>query len=201
MLLSLLFITTNILPFAAWPSTSRGRTAGSEFSSTARWASVCFSHSTTVRADWSCATAFTHPKLAARGMVGAVGTLLLFFSHAAFERDLGIYELVAVLGAITAGIAVGLIRGLSKDHHPSTIYGSQCVYGILLTLPVAGSPSLLLAPDHLGRPHDRSDPRRLPYPLRHLAGPPQSASEESAHSTGALRNPRTNLQKLRILNA
>lgn len=50
-------------------------------------------------------------------MVGAVGTLLLFFSHAAFERDLGIYELVAVLGAITAGIAVGLIRGLSKDHH------------------------------------------------------------------------------------
>ena len=79
-------------------------------------------------------------------MVGAVGTLLLFFSHAAFERDLGIYELVAVLGAITAGIAVGLIRGLSKDHHPSTIYGSQCVYGILLTLPVAGVAVFSLPP-------------------------------------------------------
>ena len=38
------------------------------------------------------------------------------------------------------------IRGLSKDPHPSTIYGSPSVYGILLTLPVAGVAVFSLPP-------------------------------------------------------
>ena len=65
--------------------------------------------------------------------------LVLFFSDAAFARGLSFYDLVAILSAITSGIAVVFIRGLSKDYHPSTIYASQCVYGVVLTVPVAGS--------------------------------------------------------------
>lgn len=135
-------------------------------------------------------SSFTHPKLAARGLVGAFATLLfyitiihlgasraivinlsyplfgvvaaavwlkegitpragfwllagfggllLFFSDAAFTSGLSLYDLLAIIGAVTSGIAVVLIRGLSHHHHPSTIYASQCVYGVLLTIPVAG---------------------------------------------------------------
>lgn len=39
-----------------------------------------------------------------------------------------------------------LIRGLSKDHHPSTIYAAQCLYAVLLTLPVAGIAIFSLPP-------------------------------------------------------
>jgi drug/metabolite transporter (DMT)-like permease len=64
--------------------------------------------------------------------------LVLFFSDGAFARGLSAYDLVAVLSAAGSGVAVVLIRGLSSSHHPSTIYGSQCVFAILLTVPVAG---------------------------------------------------------------
>ena len=141
---------------------------------------------------------FTHPKVAARGIVGAVATLLfyisivhlgasraivinltyplfgailaavwlresltlragiwllagfaglaLFFSDADFSGGLGTYDLVAIAGAISSGVAVVLIRGLSKDHHPSTIYSSQCAYGIIITVPVVGLQIFALPP-------------------------------------------------------
>jgi len=72
-------------------------------------------------------------------MLAGFGGLLVFFAEGALRRELGIYDLVGVLSAVGAGVAVVLIRGLSKNHHPSTIYASQCVYSLLLAIPVTAS--------------------------------------------------------------
>lgn len=79
-------------------------------------------------------------------LLAGLGGLALFFADSAFDGSLGRYELLALGGAATAGVAVALIRGLSKDHHPSTIYASQCIFGALLTIPVAGQAALALPP-------------------------------------------------------
>lgn len=71
-------------------------------------------------------------------LIAGFAGLLLFFSEAAFSNTLSGYDFIGVLSAVGAGVAVVLIRGLSKDHHPSTIYAAQCIYAVLLTVPVAG---------------------------------------------------------------
>ncbi len=198
MLLSLVFFTANILLL---------RGLALRFPGADGWAGILFRGAVGLGLLFSLyggsrgmvfRHCFTHPRLVARGVVGAVATLLfyitivhlgasraivinlsyplfgviiaavwlkeaitlraafwilagfaglvLFFSDAAFARGLSFYDLVAILSAITSGIAVVFIRGLSKDYHPSTIYASQCVYGVVLTVPVAGSAVLSLPP-------------------------------------------------------
>lgn len=91
-------------------------------------------------------------------LLAGFGGLVIFFSSGvqsqaalgnsadAHFAGLGTYDLVAIAGAVTSGIAVVLIRGLSKDHHPSTIYSSQCLYGVLITVPVVGLQIFTLPP-------------------------------------------------------
>lgn len=45
------------------------------------------------------------------------------------------YDLLGVAGAISAGLVVVLVRKLIRSEHPSTIYGSQCVFSLLLAFP------------------------------------------------------------------
>lgn len=79
-------------------------------------------------------------------LLAGLGGLAIFFSDSAFAGRLGIYDLVALASAASAGVAVVLIRGLSNDHHPSTIYASQCIFGALLTIPIGASAALSLPP-------------------------------------------------------
>lgn len=48
------------------------------------------------------------------------------------------WDLLALAGAVGAGIVVVLIRKLRATEHAGTIYASQCFYSILLALPVRG---------------------------------------------------------------
>ncbi len=51
-----------------------------------------------------------------------------------------VWESLGLLGAIAAGGAVVLIRELRHTEHPSTVFASQCLWSLMLTLPVcAGS--------------------------------------------------------------
>ncbi len=48
------------------------------------------------------------------------------------------WDVIALAGAIGAGVVVVLIRKLRETEHAGTIYASQCFYSILLALPVRG---------------------------------------------------------------
>jgi drug/metabolite transporter (DMT)-like permease len=48
------------------------------------------------------------------------------------------WDLLALAGALGAGIVVVLIRKLRATEHAGTIYASQCFYSILLALPLRG---------------------------------------------------------------
>ncbi|MES2996926.1 MAG: DMT family transporter [Verrucomicrobiota bacterium] len=61
------------------------------------------------------------------GLVGFVG--------GGSTQGISGYDLVGVSGAVSAGLVVVLVRKLIRTQHPATIYGSQCVFGILLALP------------------------------------------------------------------
>ena len=82
-------------------------------------------------------------------MVAGLGGLALFLSGDIGSGISG-YDLLAVLGAVIAGTVVVLIRHLRRHQTSSTIYASQCVFGILLTAPVAGANSLALPLGPLG---------------------------------------------------
>lgn len=55
-------------------------------------------------------------------------------------QNVGFYfqpiDLIALLGAVLAGVVVVLIRKLSATEHASTIFGGQCFYGLLITTPI-----------------------------------------------------------------
>ncbi len=48
------------------------------------------------------------------------------------------WDVIALAGAVGAGVVVVLIRKLRETEHAGTIYASQCFYSILLALPVRG---------------------------------------------------------------
>src|SRR5690606_32504092 len=54
------------------------------------------------------------------------------------------WDLVALAGAVGAGIVVVIIRKLRETEHAGTIYASQCFYSILFALPVSGGQALAL---------------------------------------------------------
>jgi drug/metabolite transporter (DMT)-like permease len=73
--------------------------------------------------------------------VGAILTAIVGFYFIAYEKQqdfsllvFGKYELLAVLGAVIAGIAVSLIRKLHDTDSSLAIYFSQCVVGMWLVL-------------------------------------------------------------------
>jgi drug/metabolite transporter (DMT)-like permease len=63
--------------------------------------------------------------------------LVLFLGGAA-SRPFSLWDLVALAGAVGAGIVVVMIRKLRATEHAGTIYGSLCLFCILLALPVSG---------------------------------------------------------------
>ena len=73
--------------------------------------------------------------------IGAILTAIAGIYFIAYEEQQGFsllvfgkYELLAVLGAVIAGIAVSLIRKLHDTDSSSAIYFSQCVVGMWLVL-------------------------------------------------------------------
>lgn len=77
-------------------------------------------------------------KAALGWMVVALMGLGVFFAEGWGGAGLTRYEFLGLLGAVVAGGAVVLIRMLSHVEHPSTIYGSQCVWSIVVAMPLAG---------------------------------------------------------------
>ncbi len=80
-------------------------------------------------------------RVTARGvgwMLVALAGLGVFFADGLSGGGVTRYELLALVGAVVAGAAVVLIRLLIHEEHPSTIYGSQCIWSFLVALPLAG---------------------------------------------------------------
>lgn len=73
-------------------------------------------------------------------LVAFVG-LTAFFGEAARHGRFSAYEVVGLLGALVAGVAVVIIRRLRHSEHPSTVYASQCLWSLLVSLPM-GAPRL-----------------------------------------------------------
>jgi drug/metabolite transporter (DMT)-like permease len=65
----------------------------------------------------------------------ALGGLTVFFAETAFQGSFTRYEVLGLLGAVVAGIAVVIIRMLRHSEHPSTVYGSQCLWSLAAALP------------------------------------------------------------------
>ena len=56
----------------------------------------------------------------------------------------GQWELVSLVGAILAALVVVVIRQLTKTETSATIFASQCLYGLLLALPLAAASAVHL---------------------------------------------------------
>ena len=74
-------------------------------------------------------------------MSAGFGGLVLFLGGAA-SRAFSSWDWVALAGALGAGIVVVMIRKLRETEHPGTIYGSLCLFCILLALPMSGAEAI-----------------------------------------------------------
>ncbi len=72
------------------------------------------------------------------GIVIAIGGLALLtdISAESLAHD-GKWEAISLIGAVLAAMVVVVIRQLTKTETSATIFASQCLYGLLLTLPFA----------------------------------------------------------------
>lgn len=84
-----------------------------------------------------------HEKLGAMklgGIVLALGGLALLTGMTPGSlAEFGRHEMIALTGALLAATVVVVIRQLTRTESSATIFASQCVYGILLGVPVAFS--------------------------------------------------------------
>jgi drug/metabolite transporter (DMT)-like permease len=79
--------------------------------------------------------------VAAAVIVSFAGIYLVINPFAAGAHGLGTPALLALLGGLTAGVAIVAIKKLRETESSPVIYLSQCVFGILLTgYPTAASP-------------------------------------------------------------
>jgi drug/metabolite transporter (DMT)-like permease len=81
-----------------------------------------------------------HPGLVAGGAGAMLGLALLTDAFGG-QRPFGLYDVVALAGAVGAAYVVITIRQLHATAHTATIFASQCAWGILLCL----GPALLHA--------------------------------------------------------
>lgn len=63
--------------------------------------------------------------------------LALFLSDSFQSGAVGFYDWLALGGAVLAAVIVLLLRHLRHTEHPSTIYGAQCLYGLVLAFPMS----------------------------------------------------------------
>lgn len=68
---------------------------------------------------------------------GFVGLCLFLTGGRGTESTLS-YDLLGLAGAVVAAVVVVVIRRLHATEHSSSIYAAQCVFGLLVALPVAG---------------------------------------------------------------
>lgn len=84
-------------------------------------------------------------------MLLAFAGLTTFFGEAARHGRFSHHEVVGLLGAVVAGVAVVIVRRLRHSEHPSTVYASQCLWSLLVSLPLGAGRMAELDPlAHLG---------------------------------------------------
>lgn len=71
-------------------------------------------------------------------LIVAMAGLLVFLSDENLRLAPTGYDLLGVLGALSAGWVVVMIRKLRHEEHPATIYGAQATCSLLLGLPFVG---------------------------------------------------------------
>lgn len=71
-------------------------------------------------------------------LVAAMAGLVIFLSDAKMNLAPSPYDLLGLLGALSAGWVVVIIRKLRNQEHPATIYGAQAGASLLLGLPFIG---------------------------------------------------------------
>lgn len=76
-------------------------------------------------------------------MLAALAGLALFLGGDA-SRTFSAWDLLSLAGAAGAGVVVVMIRKLGKTEHAGTIYGSLCLFCIVLALPASGTAALHL---------------------------------------------------------
>ena len=77
-------------------------------------------------------------------IIGFLG--LMLFMGSDLEAGIGIYDWIAVGGAIAAGAVVAMIRQLRHTEHTSSIYAAQCVASGMIALVPAAQPTASLSP-------------------------------------------------------
>jgi drug/metabolite transporter (DMT)-like permease len=68
------------------------------------------------------------------GAVISLGGLVLLTGLATAAPAVGFYDLLAMLGALASAIVVVTIRQLHRTEHTATIFGAQCLYGLVFCL-------------------------------------------------------------------
>lgn len=76
--------------------------------------------------------------------IGLLG-LLVFLSGDGSLLQFSAYDLLAILGAVAAGLVIVIIRRLRNEEHPSTIYASQAFYSLLAAAPAVPKLGMLTA--------------------------------------------------------
>ena len=71
---------------------------------------------------------------------------LVIFLGADVNGGVGPYDLLALLGAVLAGVVVTLIRQLRDTEHTSSIYAAQCVASAMIAFVPAVGPTIKLPP-------------------------------------------------------
>jgi drug/metabolite transporter (DMT)-like permease len=77
--------------------------------------------------------------LLAAGSVAALAGLALLTNAFGADSHANLYDLAAVISALSAAYVVVTIRQLHATDHSSTIFAAQCVYGLL----ICAAPALL----------------------------------------------------------
>ena len=83
------------------------------------------------------AVGFLHEPLTPALIVGSVVSLAglaLLTGVAAGLPQVGVYDFLAVLGALASAVVVVTIRQLHRTEHTATIFGAQCLYGLVFCL-------------------------------------------------------------------
>ena len=72
-------------------------------------------------------------------LIAGLAGLTLFLAPTMTHTAINYYDLLALVGAFLAAIVVMLIRHLRHTSHPSTIYASQCVWGVFIAAPLSAA--------------------------------------------------------------